>query len=187
MKKNLHLAFSLSFSIVLLGCATLSPNSNPYEIKINSLAVSNGPEYRTFDFMPGMEGTSWEDLQFQEYVTYLHHALESKGYKFSRYTKDAEIMIAVSYGVQPIRPGRYYRYLNVRALDYATWQETKVLTPLWEVTAESSGRSGDLRKVFPKLVAASLPFLGVDSGETVHVELQEDDPVVQMVEGWRQE
>lgn len=49
---------------------------------------------------------------------------------------------------------------------------------LWRTFVHSTGSSGDLRRVFPILVAAGGPYLGKNSVQSIRLELSEDDDEV---------
>jgi hypothetical protein len=75
----------------------------------------------------------------------------------------------------------HFRYLLLDAWDLAEFRKTKKARPVWKMIVTSSGSSGDLREVFPILVAAGEPHLGTDTGKQLHVSLSESDPRVAAV------
>lgn len=72
-------------------------------------------------------------------------------------------------GFRSLRVNRtiYRRALTLHAVD----SEGK---SVWEATAQSSGSSGDLRRVLPKLVYAIRPYVGTTSTHAIELELLED-------------
>lgn len=72
----------------------------------------------------------------------------------------------------------YFRYLILDAWDLNAFRSSQKAVPVWKTIVTSTGISGDLRVVFPILVAASEPFIGLNTGGRMRVELKESDPRV---------
>jgi len=77
----------------------------------------------------------------------------------------------------------YFRFMVLSACDVAAYIETHKIRELWRISAASTGSCGDLRVVFPVLVAASWQYIGQNTGQQVRVRLHEDDPLVLEVKG----
>lgn len=77
----------------------------------------------------------------------------------------------------------YTRYIIMDAYDLKLFRETKKERELWKTNIISTGSSGDLRRVFPVLVAASAPYIGENTGQQVHVTLNEDSQEVLKIKG----
>ena len=77
----------------------------------------------------------------------------------------------------------YARYVALTAYDYAEFRNTNKEKVLWELKMTSTGGSGDLRRVFPMMIAAGLPYIGKDTGKIVNVAIDEDDKTIQVVKG----
>lgn len=69
------------------------------------------------------------------------------------------------------------------AYDLEVYRREDKEIQVWKTTVTSSGSSGDLRRVFPILVAASRPYIGVNTGQQVKVILDENDRAVVDVKG----
>jgi hypothetical protein len=78
---------------------------------------------------------------------------------------------------------KYFRFLVLSAVDVASYKGEKKLVPVWETTVTSRGRSGDLRRVFPVLVAAAEPHIGTNTGKQITVNLSERNKRVKVVKG----
>jgi hypothetical protein len=52
---------------------------------------------------------------------------------------------------------------------------------LLKTTVSSTGTTDDLRRIFPMLMAASIPYLATDTGRKVYMTMYETDPVVQEI------
>lgn len=77
----------------------------------------------------------------------------------------------------------YLRFLVLDALDLSEYKQTKKEVQLWKTTITSVGSSGDLRRVFPYMVTASMPHIGTNTGQQIKVVLDENDPAVLNVKG----
>lgn len=80
----------------------------------------------------------------------------------------------------------YFRYMWLDAVDLDEYRKTEKEIQLWKTTVTSTGSSGDLRQVFPILVAASKPHIGSNTGKKVKVILSEGDKRVTEIKGLSQ-
>ena len=69
------------------------------------------------------------------------------------------------------------------AIDFDEYKANKKEVQLWKTTVTSTGSSGDLRRVFPILVAASQQYIGKNTGQKVEVNLSEGDARVIEIKG----
>jgi hypothetical protein len=69
----------------------------------------------------------------------------------------------------------YLRYIVLYALDLRAYNSTNELVPLWKTTITSRGSSKDLRKVFPAMIAAAIPYIGTNTARQVSLSIREDD------------
>ena len=73
----------------------------------------------------------------------------------------------------------YTRWLSLVACDVAAYRREKKTIELWRVQAVSTGRSGDLRRVFPIMVTAVRPHLAESTDKkSITVTLKENDEEV---------
>lgn len=77
----------------------------------------------------------------------------------------------------------YFRYMILYAVDLDEYKNTKKEVQLWKTSVTSSGPSGDLRRVFPILVAASNQYIATNTGKKVTVDLYEEDEQVIEIKG----
>jgi hypothetical protein len=97
----------------------------------------------------------------------------------SSYTQGNTTTYTPSYGVSGYSTHlgtytTYRRYALVMAYDNRLKQTTGRDVQLWKTEISSTGTSGDLRRVFPYLIAAALPYFGENTQHMVTVELSED-------------
>lgn len=77
----------------------------------------------------------------------------------------------------------YFRFMVLDAVDLDEYKKSKKEVQLWKTTVTSTGSSGELRKVFPILVAASREYVGKNTGQKVEVNLFEEDDRVMEIKG----
>jgi hypothetical protein len=77
----------------------------------------------------------------------------------------------------------YTRYVVMDAYDFKSFRETKKEKELWKTEVTSTGSIGDLRYVFPVLIAGSVPYLGGNTGQAVIVTLTDNSPEVLKIKG----
>lgn len=80
----------------------------------------------------------------------------------------------------------FHRQIRIAAFDLKAARKSNsdgIPPQLWVTTLSSTGFSGDLRRAAPVMIAASLSFLGRNSGQSVPVILREQYAVVKAVRG----
>ena len=68
----------------------------------------------------------------------------------------------------------YFRYMVLDAYDLKEYYNSGKEIQLWKTTVTSEGSSGDLRRVFPVLVAASYQHFSKDTKQEIKIELSEE-------------
>lgn len=77
----------------------------------------------------------------------------------------------------------YTRRASLTAFDLREFRETEKEIMLWDTRITSTGSSGDLRRVFPIMIAAASTHIGTDTGKMVLVKLKEDDASLAAIKG----
>lgn len=72
----------------------------------------------------------------------------------------------------------YKRYLTLEAYDMPAYLQQKKPVQLWKASVQSQGQSNDLRLIFPYMVAAVQPYLGINTGHMLPVTVDETDPLL---------
>lgn len=75
------------------------------------------------------------------------------------------------------------RFMFADAIDLQPYRQSQQIHKLWSTTATSTGSSGDLRQVFPALVVAAEPSLGVNTGQQVTVDVPEGSERLNEIRG----
>ena len=205
----------LIFLVVLLGgCATSrQPQLN---FTVESLASPTAKNRKTYPLISGNSGVLKQDLQFQEYESYLIRALNSQGFISAKSEEDADLAIVLSYGIGDPQTQQYsytlvekaassakkygthvitgystvwasrttfFRYAIITGYNFSGFKESGKPVQLWQTTISSRGSSRDLKRIFPMLVGAALPYLATNTEQKVPVSLSESDKVVKIVKG----
>ncbi len=77
----------------------------------------------------------------------------------------------------------YTRRAFLSAYDLKEYRATGKENMIWDTRIVSTGTSGDLRRVFPILIAAAKEYIGANTGRIVQVSLKEADKRVLEVKG----
>lgn len=75
----------------------------------------------------------------------------------------------------------YTRLIKISAFDVRVSKEKP--KQLWETTISSTGSSGDLRQVFPMMLAASMEHIGTNTRSEINTEIAERDPRIAEILG----
>jgi hypothetical protein len=75
----------------------------------------------------------------------------------------------------------YFRYMSLSAVDLQQYRKSQEIVELWKVKVSSTGSSGDLRTVFPAMVAASEKYLGRNTGKAISITILESDSEISAV------
>lgn len=77
----------------------------------------------------------------------------------------------------------FSRWVFLDCYDLAAYRSDGKEVQIWKTTIGSEGSSGDLRRVFPVMIAAARPFIGTNTAKQVHVKLRESNRVIAEIKG----
>lgn len=184
--------FLLPLMLLISSCSTPIYYSN----KVDS--ISSTSEKASFIIVPGLKDVRETDLRFKEFAEVAARGLEKAGYRRASSPKNTKLVVELSYSVSDPSTRTEYNYVQkttkvsngfgqelgsvsgyVNEADDVTEYRRKVVikafnlnkTQAWETSVISTGSSGDLRKVFPFLITAAIPYFGVNTGTQLHVEV----------------
>jgi hypothetical protein len=251
LKSATILSCAVVAGMLFTGCVS---NRQPnFIVNVNSIASPLAQERKTFAIVPGNEGVTANDLQFNEYAEFLTRALSMRGFTIATNANDVDCLVQLAYGISApenrqetyavpiigqtgissarttgtaVSFGSASRYgsaasyggqtyysgstqytpsygvtgmyagvrnytvfhsqIRIAAFDLkAAKNENSDGVPpqLWVTTLSSTGFSGDLRRAAPVMIAASISFLGRNSGQSVPILLREHYAVVKAVRG----
>ena len=82
-------------SVSMAGCATVG---SQYHVNVSGLMDSQSTGKQTYALRPGSAGVGVGDVQFREFATYVHRALQSRGYERSAEDGRADVLVVLQYG-----------------------------------------------------------------------------------------
>ncbi|MFN3610055.1 MAG: hypothetical protein ACK4Y9_13410 [Hyphomonas sp.] len=93
-----------------------------------------------------------------------------------------------TYGVTGYQTGvqnytTYARYISLNAAFVDIEKDASDWQPAFETNIVSSGSSGDLRQVFPIMIAAAKDSIGISTPKAVQISISENDDAVQFIQG----
>jgi hypothetical protein len=77
----------------------------------------------------------------------------------------------------------YKKFIIIDAYDLKNGAPGAQLREIWKTSIDATGKAKDLRKVFPGMLAAAAIYIGVNTGETLSVEVAKDSPVLKVIKG----
>ncbi|WP_287372477.1 hypothetical protein [Prosthecochloris sp.] len=142
-----------AFLLILTSCAT---TGGQFHVNVSSLASSAANEKGTYFLLPGNDGVTFEDLQFQEYAAYVKRILDAEGFIYAPNVKNADVAVILSYGIGEPQTTQYTYSL-----------------PVWGQTGVSAARTSGTVSVYGNTATYSgnttyTPSYGV-TGMTSHV------------------
>lgn len=138
--------------VVLLGGCATRPR---FHVSVSALAASEADSARRYVLLPGNKDVKLQDLQFQEYATYLRRALDWQGFSEANDDQDADVVIVALYSISDPQEHTYtyaiphwgqtgyqsattygtlYKYGN-----YGTYSGTTYYQPSYGITGYSAG------------------------------------------------
>jgi hypothetical protein len=110
------------------------------------------------------------------------------GYGTANSTYDAKTTYTPTFGVNGHQTyvqsyDVYSRYVVLDAYSMADWSENQKLIPAFKTTITSTGTSGDLRRVFPVMIAAASEHIATSTQKAVPISIYEDDERIQALKG----
>ncbi len=92
----------------------------------------------------------------------------------------AHIYFAPSYGIRGYRYStetttEYTRFIGFFAISAAGFTNNQTIEPVWQTIITSSGSGGDLRAVFPIILAAAVDYIGINTTRAVSTVIYDFD------------
>lgn len=72
----------------------------------------------------------------------------------------------------------YQKTMRLQAISAKEFSASKTVKPLWDVIVSSNNENGDLRYMFPYMLVAAGQYIGRNSGYSVSLTLEKNDPYV---------
>ncbi len=163
-----------------------------HRVGIDSISTPEGSYGLNYVLQSGIQGTNEHDLQYQEFAAYVHRALASLDYVRSSSVEDANIAILMSYSASTEEVVGYRKFTDYSvvfdAIDLDYSRETGEIKQIWKISlTRRTYSSVDFRRVFPVMVAASIPYIGKSTENKVVTEILETDQRIIDVKGVRRD
>jgi len=144
----------LTLTFLLSGCAsTTAPYFNVF---VDSISAPSSEELKKYVLLPNNKGVTVDDLQFQEYASYVDRALLSQGFIKANDFNDANVAIFLGYGIGEPQTNQYTYSLP-------TWGKTGVASSNTYGTVSTYGNTATVSSN-----TTYTPTYGV-TGSTTHV------------------
>lgn len=238
MVKAKHIFPAFLFIVSMLTLTSCATNKTKYLVNIDTLSSGAANAKSAYLMIPGSEAAAQDDLQFNEYATYVDRALMNHGFTPAKSPKETMVLIFLNYGIGDPQQHRYTystpiigqtgvsssystgtlstygnyssysgtttntptygvtgsvrhtgtrttydRFITLSAFDVDEYRSSKNASKLWETSITSTGASGDLRLVFPVMVAASQEYIGINTGRKIEVDIYATDERITEIKG----
>lgn len=77
----------------------------------------------------------------------------------------------------------YTRYIILEAIDLDVYNDNQTIQPVWKTKIVSTGSSGDLREVFPGILAGAQDYIGQNTARLVDLSIPLNDPRIDEIKG----
>ena len=119
---------SVLFLIILSGCSLLSGIGKVrFNVAVDSFASATASSNKTYLLLPGNQGITEADLEFQEYAAYFKRVMAAKGYVYTDLKEEADLAVYLAYGIGDPETFQY-------AYTLPEWGHTGYLTSRTYVT-----------------------------------------------------
>lgn len=125
----------------------------------------------------------WGRTGYYASSTHVAEAVVDGKTKYRTYTTYTPAYGLIGYNTHIDSVTNYTRFAIITAYDYSQFKKDEKEVQLWKTTINSTGSSDDLRRIFPVLMAASIPYLATDTGRKVYLSMYETDAIVQEIKG----
>ena len=88
-----------------------------------------------------------------------------------------------SSALPPLRNLRYFRYVSLSAIDFAYFKATGELAEVWRTNVSSIGKSDDLRRIVPVMLAAAMRRIAVGTHGRIPIQITERHPKARYIRG----
>jgi hypothetical protein len=125
----------------------------------------------------------WGRTGYYASSTHVAEAVVDGQTRYRTYTSYTPTYGLIGYNTHIDSVTNYTRFAVITAYDYDQFKKDETEAQLWKTTINSTGSSDDLRRIFPVLMTASIPYLATDTGNKVYLSMYETDAIVQEIKG----
>ena len=89
-----------NFGLIIIGCLLFGCSTVPrVQVNIDSIKAQDSPRTARYVLFPGNDEIAHDELQYQEYASYVERALEWNGFRKAKNFEDADTAIFLIYGM----------------------------------------------------------------------------------------
>jgi hypothetical protein len=77
----------------------------------------------------------------------------------------------------------YFKYIVLDAYDLKKYAKSNKMIQVWRTTITNNGESGDLRKMFPRMLGGALGYIGEDTEQLETFNIEEGHPDIDAILG----
>lgn len=157
------------FAAGLAGCAAIEPEY----VYVDSVASDSAASLNRYVLLAQLPGagagqdvSAYVRRRHEKFVALTHEVLRSAGYVRVQSPDEAELVVALQYGVEVAAgPNRTERTSSVKLVgfDWKAVRDADHRNAIWRTHAYMDGSSGGLSHVVPQLLEAMRPYVGTNT------------------------
>ena len=154
----------------LTGCAV----TGPVYVYVDSVASPEATELRTYHLVSGRRGITNSDPIYRELSGHAHQALQKAGFSRAETVDGAEVIVALTYGMNRERDGSLTHssaFVKLTGFDWVAVKTTGVRNAIWTTQAYRYGTTGGLDQTVPKLLRYAAPHIATTTGDLVEIQI----------------
>jgi hypothetical protein len=154
----------------LTGCAV----TGPVYVYVDSVAGPEASELRAYHLVSGRRGLTNKDPIYRELAGYAHNALQQAGFSRAETVDAAEVIVALTYGMNRERDGNLIQsssFVKLTGFDWVAVKTTGARNAIWTTQAYRYGPTGGLDQTAPKLLRLAAPHIATTTGDIVEIQI----------------
>jgi len=147
---------------------------DPVYIFVDSVASPRAEDLRTYHLVSGRRGVTKKDPLYRELSGYAHRALQEAGFQPAASVNAAEIIVALTYGLERQRDGNRVQtssFVKLTGFDWFAVRETGARNALWTTQAYRFGAAGGIDRSVPKLLRYAAPHIATTTGDIIEIQI----------------
>jgi len=156
--------------MIVTACAIM----DPVYIFVDSVASPKAADLRTYHLVSGRRGITKKNPLYRELSGYAHRALQEAGFQPAASVDAAEVIVALTYGLERQRDGNRIQtssFVKLTGFDWFAVRETGARNALWTTQAYRFGAAGGIDQAVPKLLRYAAPHIGTTTGDIIEIQI----------------
>jgi hypothetical protein len=154
--------------ILLVGCAITGPTY----VMVDSTASHAAAEKRVYYLSSGRRELTLENPQYRKYAGLTDELLQGAGFTKVDSPDDANVIVALIYGVDRMRDGNRMKrtsFVELAAYDWIAVRDEGVRNTIWRTEIYTDGSHGGYSRNIPMLLEAAAPYVATNMIDPVDV------------------